>query len=197
MLPQHEKIIDLRQKNPKMTLADIGRIVGLSRERVRQILVRHGLSTKAFRPKPFCPLCGKPSLRALKTSCLECKAKRKWVYLPCDHCGRAVKKSRLLRERQMKDPRYTNKRTFCNKACMGQWLGANYGRLSISRLSPLLPNQNVIFRIERKAYANHSGHSGTVIQRYCYRNSKKGYNVHCKDCDTNLYNVAHKSLEAV
>ena len=42
------KVITLRQKHPSYTLQDIGNEVGISRERVRQILKSEGMHTTAF-----------------------------------------------------------------------------------------------------------------------------------------------------
>lgn len=40
-----EKTVALRRQNPKITAAQIARLLGLSRERIRQILASEGLST--------------------------------------------------------------------------------------------------------------------------------------------------------
>ena len=42
-----EWIISLRQENPDFTLLQIGERVGVTRERVRQILKKHGLQTQS------------------------------------------------------------------------------------------------------------------------------------------------------
>ena len=59
--PKVNPIIALRQANPDMVLREIGEIVGLTRERVRQILKREGLPTSTYRPVLFC-FCGKETL---------------------------------------------------------------------------------------------------------------------------------------
>ena len=54
-------VLILRDENPDMTMAEIGRNLGVSRERVRQILNNHNKPTKT-KPnvqKYFCPRCGK------------------------------------------------------------------------------------------------------------------------------------------
>ena len=64
-------VIQMRQDNPDMTLLDIGNIVGVTRERVRQILKKAGMETQSAKAaysrqpphlkfgKP-CPKCNKP-----------------------------------------------------------------------------------------------------------------------------------------
>ena len=54
-------VLILRDENPDMTMADIGRKLSVSRERVRQILKSNNKPTKT-KPnvqKYFCPRCGK------------------------------------------------------------------------------------------------------------------------------------------
>jgi hypothetical protein len=54
-------VIILRDENPDMTMADMGRNLGVSRERIRQILKSNNKPTKT-KPnvqKYFCPRCGK------------------------------------------------------------------------------------------------------------------------------------------
>ena len=60
-----ERIIELRTAHPEMTLKAIGQHVSLSKERVRQVLVKEGLST-------------------LATGQMTTKAK---PVEPCIHCG--------------------------------------------------------------------------------------------------------------
>mgnify|MGYP003132019792 CR=1 FL=1 len=66
-----DKIIRLRQENPDYTLLQIGKQVGVSRERVRQVLQKNGLQTRStaaakhlipkhLRKGDPCPRCGTP-----------------------------------------------------------------------------------------------------------------------------------------
>ena len=48
-LSKKDQIIRLREENPDLTLVQIGDEVGVSRERVRQVLSENGLQTKAIR----------------------------------------------------------------------------------------------------------------------------------------------------
>ncbi len=56
----------IRRADPALTLEQIGRKVGLTRERVRQILADAGLPTKNSRFYHFCVACGTPVSRDRK-----------------------------------------------------------------------------------------------------------------------------------
>jgi DNA-directed RNA polymerase sigma subunit (sigma70/sigma32) len=43
-------IVRLRKEQPELTLATVAHMIGLSTERVRQILIAEGMPTKAIRP---------------------------------------------------------------------------------------------------------------------------------------------------
>jgi len=63
-------VIQMRQDNPDMTLLDIGNIVGVTRERVRQILKKAGMETRsakaAYSRQPPHLKFGKPCLKCNK-----------------------------------------------------------------------------------------------------------------------------------
>ena len=50
----NEKVIELRTSNPNLTLKEISISVGVSRERVRQILEKNNLPTSHYRPALNC-----------------------------------------------------------------------------------------------------------------------------------------------
>ena len=50
----NEKVIELRTSNPNLTLKEISISVGVSRERVRQILEKNNLPTSHYRPARNC-----------------------------------------------------------------------------------------------------------------------------------------------
>jgi len=56
------KVVELRTHHPHMTLIEIGEEVGVTRERVRQILVSENLETRSTAripiPMPPCRRCG-------------------------------------------------------------------------------------------------------------------------------------------
>jgi len=61
-----DTVVEIKLKNPKRKAADIARDVGVSRERIRQILKKNGLCTRLPRLTNICINCGKPFPRGDK-----------------------------------------------------------------------------------------------------------------------------------
>jgi|GEM_PF-3096611 len=53
-----DKVVELRSQYPLMKAIEIAREIGISRERVRQILTVRGLPTTVALPPKLCPACG-------------------------------------------------------------------------------------------------------------------------------------------
>jgi len=87
-------IIALRQANGLLTLKEIGDRVGVTHERVRQILKRAGLPTRGINPNAvFCAKCQRKLMRRPKDSlCRPChmKALGRPATLPCGTCGKDI-----------------------------------------------------------------------------------------------------------
>ena len=90
-----ESVVLLRQENPEATSAWIAREVGLTRERVRQILKRAVLPTRApFRTHPSCQNCGKTlpyrnphhGSSVVPGLCKACTTARKTLHFTCETC---------------------------------------------------------------------------------------------------------------
>lgn len=91
-------VIRLRKRNPCMTLAQIGSRVGRTRERVRQILSRAGLPTRALvlpKLRYECPGCGR-LLRGPNSGCRTCMMGT----FVCDGCGKEFQR-RVAQQRSM------------------------------------------------------------------------------------------------
>ena len=74
-------VIRLRKGNPCMTLKQIGDRVGVTRERVRQVLSRAGLPTRALvspKLRYECPGCGKLLLGPM-FFCAFCESRVLWT----------------------------------------------------------------------------------------------------------------------
>ena len=114
---------DLRMGNPRMLAAEIAEQVGVSRERVRQILNSEGLPTRiAPRLRP-CKVCGNPiTNNNAKYYCsMACLTKDHQVSLVCSICGKPFKIRTCDYEHRLR-----HKKTnlwFCSKVCQGKWLG--------------------------------------------------------------------------
>ncbi len=112
-LERRDKVIELRALNPTKTLKSIGLEVGVTTERVRQILKGEGLPTKAIHDKPI-------KQRKYHQG-------RQTIQLECCQCHILFTRYLEQHKRAMKHPGYTTKRTFCSKRCQGIYAGLHYG----------------------------------------------------------------------
>lgn len=139
-----ERIIELRRLHPEMTLESIGNDVGVSKERVRQVLVQENLptvskgrsSTKIKNPLP-CAECGtldkqfitKHSLYC-STTCITKARDKYWIRFhnenpdrrttyQCEYCGLEKTMRTGLYQRQVN----TFKNIYCSHSCSlkAQW----------------------------------------------------------------------------
>ena len=127
MLPKRALVIELRKQDSRLTLQQIGVMVGVTRERVRQLLSKAGLQTKACRPRRqrFCEVCNSLCPGRRKVYCSdECWHRAHWVWVECSACKRLkeVRKSYILRHAKRGYEHF-----FCSKRCLGSRLAANYG----------------------------------------------------------------------
>ena len=127
------QILELKKQDPKRTLEAIGKEVGLSRQRVHQILTEEGVDT--HKDQPICDGCGvvlQPSKKRPYIDpngnryCMICRTQMVYGTYTCTDCGSKVQRRRksILRAK----PKYI----FCNKQCQGHYLGITYGRKSKS-----------------------------------------------------------------
>ena len=131
-----QDIIDTRIANPCFTQQKIGEKYNISREYVRQVLAekrrsqihRHEdniIMTGHIPLLKLCQRCGEELGTRKSSYCKKCYYELHRVPVRCNSCGKLIYKQ--LGEVIRKDPRYKG-HFFCNKICMGQWLGKNYGR---------------------------------------------------------------------
>jgi predicted RNA-binding Zn-ribbon protein involved in translation (DUF1610 family) len=119
------KAIAIKSRYPCSTLADIGRELGVSRERVRQVLVRANIQTKIRKVKPFCKDCGNELTHYnIYERCQKCLTIYKSVPLVCDNCGRMFYRGQSEVIAHSKDIRYKGK-SFCCKKCSGKYKSNN------------------------------------------------------------------------
>ena len=150
-----ERIIELRTIHPEMTLEAIGQQVSLTKERVRQVLVKAELPTLSTgqlttKPKPIepCAQCGNlerifSTKHAIFCSpkCLSIGKQQQWIKwrknnpdrrttFNCTYCGKSKTMRTTLYKRQVK----FHKNVFCSHSCslLFQWNDKN-SLLSISR----------------------------------------------------------------
>jgi hypothetical protein len=104
----------LRKAHVDWTLVDIAERVGVTKQRIRQILLDAGLPTKAVRAKHYCSPCKKMVGGARKIH-PECREKKLFTMAKCGWCGTEWKMLRsTMAARIRKD---ANKRFYHNRAC--------------------------------------------------------------------------------
>ncbi|MFW6112418.1 MAG: hypothetical protein ACOC6S_02485 [Chloroflexota bacterium] len=150
MKDTREQVKSLKLEHPELTLSEIGSQVGKTPQRVRQILMEHGLPTKAVRPersKRHCLNCGKelpnPNSKFCSRACFN---DYRLVTLECICCGRQF--------RRCKSRVNNHEHAFCSKTCQGIWFAKRYGLGT--RLTRKLDYERI-----RQLYDE--GHSGKEI----------------------------------
>jgi Helix-turn-helix domain of resolvase len=142
---KRKQVKELRNNDLCIKMSKIAKIVGISRQRVYQILKEEGLPTVSKRDGTtipllinkrrlscVCPVCGKLSSRKYCSN--ECK--NKWNEIPviCSKCGKLF----FRNKRQfLSSYRKHNGLLFCSRKCNSKWLVEHYG-------FNLYPNHRVI-----------------------------------------------------
>jgi hypothetical protein len=133
------RVIALREQNPDWEIREIATRVGVSGERVCQILKAARARTRAYRPPQTvecanegcanrCPRSQRDNAR---TCCsLECRRATSSVAVCCSHCGaeKIVPRNHYNRAEGLtrSGGRYKG-RFFCDRTCSGAYAGKNYG----------------------------------------------------------------------
>ena len=121
---RRKQVRDLRSTNLCMNLSEIASKVGISRQRVYQILRAEGLPTKHHLKKTryACAVCG--TISAHKFCSDECK--KKWQQIPviCTRCGKLFIRSR---HQLLTNYRHYSNTLFCSRDCSSKWWAENYG----------------------------------------------------------------------
>jgi len=138
-----KRICFIRHHHPEMTLQQIGDLVSLTRERVRQILVSENLETRSTkqiesinRPNYFCRVCKNEIINNTKSKRFYCDVcihngagkidkglRRRRVLridVPCDYCQILVT---ILETAYKRRQQYKN--FYCSRSCRSKNLWAN------------------------------------------------------------------------
>jgi hypothetical protein len=135
-----ERVVELRKRNPCLSSSDIGRIVGVSRQWVNDLLRESGLPTtrpEYWKKERHCLVCDKRLTSDQKKFCSQKHAgeyfrEHSLVTLVCTDCGNTFtrKISCILdydsRSQNRNTPGKSRTGLFCNKKCYGHWLGTHH-----------------------------------------------------------------------
>lgn len=131
-----KRTIELREAHPDWRMIRIADEVGLSRERVRQLLKRAGLITTQPHVIRCCKRCGKALPRvdgahSYPKYCSDaCRVPK--VTLPCNYCGKPVTRRLALYQAQTlggspsAKERYRGN-VYCSRRCVGHVAGRTWG----------------------------------------------------------------------
>jgi len=109
-----QSVFTLREENPEWTLDAIGKTVGVTRERVRQILKKKGLPTKARKTPKLCVVCSMRVESSRKFCSPECRKKSSSITFKCSFCNVDVTWARSVYNAQK---RRGYKNIHCSREC--------------------------------------------------------------------------------
>jgi len=109
-----QKIFTFREEHPEWTLDAIGKEVGVTRERVRQILKKRGLPTKARKTSKLCAVCSIRVAYSRKFCSPECRRKNSSITFKCSFCNVDVTWSKAIFNAQK---RRGYKNIHCSREC--------------------------------------------------------------------------------
>jgi len=114
-----QQTIEYRKSFPEMSLQEIGDAVGYTRERIRQILSKENLATRASgrgpnRPQDLCLRCNQPVPRRRMLYCsAECRNPNGKTTFNCSYCNQSV--TVMTSDYKSRSSRSSN--IYCNRTC--------------------------------------------------------------------------------
>ena len=121
----NDKVRELRLAHPDWTLIQIGSCVGVTKQRIEQILSELKLPTKrpGWGELPNCAVCGKKVNYKqgiyCSRACSKIGRKVEMVEQQCDYCGKHFfRKASVVRAKG----RWNYRHAFCNHFCQGHYL---------------------------------------------------------------------------
>ena len=112
-------VINLRNADPTIPNIRLAEIAGVTKARIRAILIDFGLNTKVY--KNHCIICGDPNLTNGKTCSEECRQKLFFTEHQCEWCKKSIVKNKKQLERETR--KYSH--LFCSYSCRHKWYWTN------------------------------------------------------------------------
>lgn len=112
-------VINLRHADPTIPNCRLAQIAGVSKARIRSILLENGLKTKVY--KKYCIVCSEPNTTNGKTCSKECRHQLFSIVYQCEWCNKQLEKNKKQFERDMQK----NEHVFCCHSCRHKWYWTN------------------------------------------------------------------------
>lgn len=121
----YAKGIRLREEHPDWSAARIGRELGVSRERIRQVLAEARMRT-GRQPVWCCVVCGVKTAYGIK-HCKIHKQRAAIITLVCFQCGILFPRTLNQVKTRARGTQYRTTNVFCSKRCYGVHAGNTAG----------------------------------------------------------------------
>ncbi len=193
---RNRKIAEWAVVNPCSSLQEIGDYYGVTRERIRQILIREGVhktnAATANKPEPkYCSECGKERSPGVKSDpCQECKGRM--IEVICDGCGILFERSRhdmLVQQTPSRIAHGYKGKIYHNQKC---FLDANSPQLAKFGIINLRRHHE---KVRAMPLATHckNGHEYTLENTYWHTSKQTGYRTRqCKICQNNRTQASYR-----
>ena len=118
MLNNRDAAKQLRAGTPSIRAIEIARILGISKARIRAILISEGLPTKIKidYKKYMCLQCNTRSKYSLCSE--QCRQQYYYITIKCYNCDAPIILYKKLYKRKLQ----RGEKTFCSRSCRHKWL---------------------------------------------------------------------------
>ena len=118
--PVRIKAVQLRKSQPNITLQEIGKICGVTKQRIYKIFLDEKIPRRPKKHKKFkfCRNCQTLINSSRSLFCDEkCREEALFSSLPCSFCGKSIKYRNHVLKYKLHLGQYN---FFCNKACFNK-----------------------------------------------------------------------------
>ena len=111
------EVCKLRRNNVFLTMEDIAKEVGVSRQRVRAILLKEKLPTKSVtkRTAVYCKVCKNPTPNGQVVCPGKCREEHYYTYVECRTCNRKIRYLKSYMKTRIKFG--MNRYFYCSREC--------------------------------------------------------------------------------